>query len=166
MGNSQKSSICACCGTKIIGVPFRLDGKLLCGACYRDKLQAHAEEERSKRELRDYIATLFGVEVCPDFVANSLDRMLAEGKKLPGIRYTIYYHYEILGNPTSKTKIGEVPWVVRDFYEEARDYAKKMNDLAKENAQVTIKTEPVRVHINKPARRKRVYRHWDDDAED
>lgn len=162
MGTSQKSGICASCGRKIVGSPFRLNGKTFCGACYQKEMQALAEEERKKKELRDYISTLFGIASCPSFVANALDRMLGEGKKLSGIRYTIYYYYEIMGNPVVGTKVGEVPWVVRDYYEEARDYAKRMNELAKENALVELKTEPVKVKIKPPARRKRVYRHWDD----
>lgn len=162
MGANQKSGICAECGSKIVGAPFRLNGKLLCGSCYKKELQARAEEEQSKKELRDYIKTLFGVESCPAFVANALERMQSEGKKLSGIRYTIYYYYEIMGNPAINTKVGEVPWIVRDYYEEARDYVNKMAELAKQNELVDIKTEPIRIKIKQPSRRKRVYRRWDD----
>ena len=160
MGTSQKGGICTECGSKIIGVPYKINGKNLCGACYKKELRALAEEERQQKELRDYIASLFGVKSCPDSVANALNRMLGEGKKLSGIRYTIYYYYEIMGNPA--IKLLEVPWTVRDYYEEAREYAKSMAELAKANQKIEIKTDPIRVKIKRPTRRKRVYRRWDD----
>ena len=110
--------------------------------------------EKSKTELYDYFKALFGKVSCPDPVKNAIDRSLSNGMKLPGIRFTVYYYYEIKGNVPEN--INELPWVIRDYYDEARDYAASMKKLGDENRKVSIDTTPSVVKIKKPARKKKL----------
>lgn len=102
----------------------------------------------------DYIKELFGKTKCPDAVTNAVERALASGKTVAGIKFTIYYHYQIMANIAEN--INEVPWILRDYYDEARDYAASMKQLGEENKGVVIVKTPTEIKIKRPARRTRL----------
>ena len=153
---AAKAGYCSRCGKKLIGTPHKINDAPYCGDCYQIEMQSLAALEKEKKELYDYIKELFGKTVCPDPVMSAVDRALASGRKVPGIRFTIYYYYLILANTAEN--INEVPWIIRDYYDEARDYAMRMKELGEENKKVTIQKTPSEITIKKPARRTRLRR--------
>ena len=118
-----------------------------------------AAEERQKEmlSLYDYIKALFGKADCPDHVRNAVERFLKDGDKtVASVRHAIYYYYEVLGNKAEN--MSEVPWVLRDYYDEAHDYAARMVALGEQNKSVTVIREPTVIKIKKPVRHVRIRR--------
>lgn len=154
MAAGKSGTFCQECGKKIVGQPHKCGSKMVCGSCYVKYQDSLLKEESKKKELYDYLKKLFGVVDCPDAVINALARFFESGKKTEGMRFTIYYYYEIMGNPPDR--INEVPWVIRDYYDEAKAYIESMKKLGEENQTVSIATEPEIVKIAKPTSRKRL----------
>ena len=152
----QKAAYCSRCGKKIIGTAHKLNDSFYCGDCYQNEMQSLASLEKEKKELYDYIKGLFGKSSCPESVTNAIERSLASGRKIAGIRFTIYYYYQVLAN--SAENINEVPWIIRDYYDEARDYAVGMRRLGEENRKVVIDKTPSEIKIKKPSRQHRLRR--------
>lgn len=153
---ATKAGYCARCGKKIIGAVHKAKDASYCGDCYPIVMQSLAELEQGKKELYAYIKDLFGKSNCPDPVVASIERALTSGKTLTGVRFTVYYYYQILANTAEN--INEVPWIVRDYYDEARDYAASMKRLGEENRKVKIDLPPSEIKIKKPSRRMRLRR--------
>lgn len=152
----SKAGYCSHCGKKIVGASHKVNDACYCGDCYPIVMQSLAALEKEKKELYDYIKGLFGKTNCPDPVINAVERALASGKKVAGVRFTVYYYYQILANTAEN--INEVPWIIRDYYDEARDYAVKMKELGETNRKVTIDKTPSEIKIKKPSRQHRLRR--------
>lgn len=153
---ATKAGYCARCGKKIIGAVHKVQDASYCGGCYPIVMQSLADLEKGKKDLYAYIKDLFGKAACPDPVVNAIERALSSGKTLTGIRFTVYYYYQVLANTAEN--INEVPWIIRDYYDEARDYAASMKRLGEENKKVNIEKTPSEVKIKKPSRRLRLRR--------
>ena len=139
---------CPICGKRIVGVPRKINDRAVCGSCYQQEVARLAAAEREKAETIRYIKELFGKTECPIPVQNSIDRAVSSGKEMKWIRYAIYYHYEILGHVPDD--VDDVPWVIRDYYDEARKYRASMDELAKENAKIDLTSETEVVKIERP----------------
>lgn len=152
----SKAGYCARCGKKIVGTPHKINDAFYCGDCYQNEMQSLAALESEKKALYDYIKELFGKTSCPEPITNAVERSLSSGKKIAGIRFTIYYYYQILANVAEN--INEVPWIIRDYYDEARDYAMRMRQLGESNRKVKIEKVPSQIKIRQPSRRHRLRR--------
>lgn len=152
----QKAGYCSRCGKKIVGASHKIKDASYCGGCYQIEMQSLADAEKGKKELYAYIRDLFGKSVCPEPVVLAIERALASGKTLTGIKFTIYYYYQVLANTAEN--INEVPWTIRDYYDEARDYAVSMKKLGEENKKVEINNIPSEIKIKKPTRHVRLRR--------
>ena len=119
-------------------------------------MQSLAALEKAKKELYDYIKDLFGKTSCPDPVLNAVERAIDSGKTVTGVRYTIYYYYQILANCADN--INEVPWIIRDYYDEAREYAASLKRLGEINGKVKIEKVPSEIKIKPPSRHMRLKR--------
>lgn len=153
---ATKAGYCTQCGKKIIGAVHKIKDAPYCGDCYPKAMQSLADLEERKKELYNYIKDLFGKVNCPEPVVSAIERSITSGKTLTGIRFTIYYYYQILANVAEN--INEVPWIIRDYYDEARDYAASMKKLGEENRKVNIEKTPSEVKIKKPSRTMRLRR--------
>jgi hypothetical protein len=150
----SKGGTCAKCGKKIIGASHKIGDKIFCGDCYLSEMQFLREQEKAKVSFFEYLKNLFGRTSCPDPVRSAVDWALKNGKKLAGIRYTIYYYYEVLGNVPEN--ISEVQWIIRDYYEEAKAYAEQMRRLSEHNKGVSVIKTPMQVKIKRPTSQKRL----------
>lgn len=153
---SGKSGFCTKCGKKIIGQQFKLGDKVLCASCYAAEMEALQKLESDKASLYAYLKKLFGKDFCPEPVMKSVDLAIRDGKTVAGIRFTVYYYYEILANPRQNMR--EVQWIIRDYYEEARSYVSDMRKLGEYNKGVNINHEPQKIKIKMPERNKKRYR--------
>jgi len=152
---SGKSGFCSKCGKKIIGQQFKLGDKLLCAACNAAEMEALQKLESEKVSLYAYLKKLFGEEYCPEPVLKSVDRAIRDGKTIAGIRFTVYYYYEVLANPPQDMK--EVQWIIHDYYEEARSYVADMRKLGEYNKGINIEHTPKKIKIKMPERNKKRY---------
>lgn len=153
---STRSGFCTKCGKKIIGQQYKLNDKLLCAECNAAEMEALRKLESEKSSLYEYLKKLFGREACPEPVQKSVDRAVRDGKTVAGIRFTVYYYYEVLANPPQN--IMEVQWIIHDYYEEAKAYASDMRRLGEYNKDVQIMHDPQTIKIKMPTRNKRRYR--------
>ena len=129
---------------------------MLCGDCYFKEVESLQKQEKEKVAFYEYLKKLFGKTSCPEPVKNAVDWALRDGKSLTGIRFTVYYYYEVLAN--SPENISEVQWIIRDYYEEAKSYAQEMNELGEYNRSVNIVRTPTQLKIKKPSSQKRLRR--------
>lgn len=153
---ASKSGFCSKCGKKIIGQQFKLNDKLLCAECNAAEMEALRKLESEKASLYEYLKRLFGRETCPEPVLKSVDRAVRDGKTVAGLRFTVYYYYEVLANPPQN--MGEVQWIIHDYYEEAKSYASDMRRLGEYNRDVPITHDPQTIKIRMPLRNKKRYR--------
>ena len=152
-----KSGFCTECGNRIIGSPHKLNGKAYCGDCYIKVAQAAKTQDAAVSEVYSYIQGLFGVQDIPFSLQSAITRQIEEGHSPSGVRFTIYYYYEVLGNePNDITKVS---WVIRDMYEEARSYVEEMRKLGEINKDVPIH-EPVTIEVSRPESKRRILKRW------
>lgn len=152
-----KAGSCSKCGKRIIGASHSVGGRPLCAECYLVELQAAEAREKEFLSLIDYVKGLFGKAECPDHVRNAIDRFIKDGEKtVASARYALYYYYEVLGYRAEN--INEVPWILRDRYDESRAYADRMLAIGEYNKTVSVIREPSVVKTKKPTGRGRLRR--------
>lgn len=148
------SNVCACCGKQLIGQKRKYNGEFLCAECYKEKMEQEIRFQEAKGKLYDYIKGLFGLNECPDEVVYTIDKALRDGKKLKGIRNTLWYYYEVMGHPTDNYNY--LSKVIREQYENAREFFKEQEEVKKKNAQVDLHNlETVVVKIPAPKKKKK-----------
>ena len=114
---------CSLCGQLIVpGTEKILDGKKYCASCYLKALEAKQRSIALKAELLDYIIQLFGVGECPPYVSRAIDKAVANGKKLSGIKATIHYYYKVLNNPATPDTLVYISTVIEEWYEKTKLY--------------------------------------------
>jgi len=127
--------ICNSCKNKITGLKYTYEGKGYCYSCYQTIQEELLKTEQDKQELYTYIKQLFAISEIPQEVVMGIDRELANGKKLKGIKNTLWYYYEICGYTGS---VSGVVYTIRDQYENARAYVLQMNKIKEINKTVDI----------------------------
>lgn len=138
--------LCTSCGCKILGKGRRLEGAIYCEDCYQKKMTEKINLDNAKAELYTYITNLFGLGDCPTPVISYIDRALKYGKKIPGIRATIKYYYEIEGH--SLNYIEGLGRIIDDNYIKAREYYAQQEEIRKKNLKININVPPKVVTIN------------------
>ena len=148
---------CPKCQQVIIGSGHLYNGKLYCDQCYTQIIEEVQQLELQKRDLFDFIKELFMIESIPDSWIYTIDQLLSSGKKISGIKMTLIYYYQILGNTPNEVYGLSV---VKKYYEDAYQYALKQQEIEKLNREHQEKAEQVTVRINRPvsAKRKPDYR--------
>jgi len=154
MANSA-APVCTKCGSRIVGLVYSHEGKKICYSCH-EKIVANMEQlEQEKQGVYRYISELFGVAELPADVLAGVSRELNSGKTPRGACATLRYYYAVEGN--LPTNINSVPYIIRDYYEVAREYVRKTQQLKKKNAEididvpsVTITLDPNKLNPKKP----------------
>lgn len=84
--------------------------------------------------------------------------MNRDGRKLKGIKATLYYYFEILGNDTVNVVL--LSKIVNEHYEAAKAYLEKAKRIQEYNAKIDIKAGSIsykvsdrRKGVRKPQRR-------------
>ena len=145
--------ICAKCGQKIVvGNGNRHKGKIYCNGCYDLVIQEELTQELAKEELYNYIKELFGKAECPSEIVYAIEQALGFGRKIKGIKATIYYYYEIAGNEANNIYL--VPKVIREQYENAKIYIEKVQTTMEANKNTEINPPPICVRMTQPSRKK------------
>lgn len=152
------SVVCAQCGQRIIGVGNRAYGKVYCNSCYESLMAEAQKNEIAKHELGDYICKLFSILECPPSAFYSIDMAVRDGRKISGIKGTLYYYYEILGHPADKDNIGMLGFIIKTEYENASRYFSKQKEIRKKNAEVNLDLPPVtvKIDVNRETKQKKV----------
>ncbi len=101
--------------------------------------------EEEKQRLINFIKDLFSVQECPEVVLYALERAIKDGKKLSGIKGTLVYYYQELGNsPDNITIVGNI---IQRYYEKAAEHFKKKKEQRAINEKIDINVPPVIVKI-------------------
>ena len=148
---------CPKCQQIIIGSGHLYNGKLYCDQCYKIAIEEAQNFENEKRVLFDFIKELFVIDELPDSWIATVDQLVRSGKTLSGIRMTLTYYYQILGNiPNATYGLS----IVNKYYEETRQYALKQQEIMQKNLEHQEKAETVTVKITRPVsmRKKPNYR--------
>ena len=141
---------CSLCGQAIVpGTEKILDGKKYCATCYLKALEAKERSIALKTDLVNYIIDLFRVGECPPYVSRVIDKAVANGKKIPGIKATIHYYYEVLNNPATPDTLGLISTVIDDWYERTKIYVNEQKEIYEKNLQINLNLPPQKVIINK-----------------
>lgn len=143
---------CPKCQQVIIGSGHLYNGKLYCDQCYKIAIDEAQNFETEKRSLFDFIKELFGIDELPESWNATIDQLVRSGKTLGGIRMTLTYYYQILGNTPSVTYGLSI---VSKYYEETRQYALKQEEIMRKNLTHEEKSETITVKINRPVSQKR-----------
>lgn len=143
---------CPKCQQVIIGSGHLFNGKLYCDQCYLKIVEEAEKMEAAKRDLFDYIKEIFMIDSVPDSWIGTIDQLLASGKTISGIKMTLKYYYEILGNTPNEIYGLSI---VKKYYEETRQYALKQQEIMQKNMQHEEKQEVVTVRIKRPVSQKR-----------
>lgn len=126
-----------------------LDGSPYCYSCAQEELKAKKQLEFEKKELYEEIKKTFLISECPPLVIRQIDKLLEQGKKIPGIKLTIRYYYGILNNVPND--VNNLIFIIKDNYDLAKEYYKKQQELKKINMQIEINVPKQVVKIKKPA---------------
>ena len=141
---------CSLCGQSIVpGTEKILDGKKYCATCYLKALEAKERVIALKTDLIDYIAELFRVGECPPYISRVIDKAVANGKKIPGIKATIHYYYEVLNNPATPDTIGFISTVIDEWYEKTKIYIQEQKAIYEKNLKTNLNLPPQKVILNK-----------------
>lgn len=152
---AKRSLRCTKCGRIIVGDPYQIDGDDFCATCYSEELQARKKLNAEKADLYDYLKKLFNIDECPETTKRTINRALASGKTLRGIRNTISYYYEII-QAEEPNNIGYLSLIIDTQYEEAKKYWVKIEKLRDINSKVEIKKDPKVIVIERPEPSRRV----------
>ncbi len=137
-------STCIRCGQRIVGAKHVYGGKAYCEACYKALMDELAKTESQKADLYKYICNLFGKQECPEVVVYGVDKLLASGYKISGIKATVWWWYEIEGH--SPDNINFIIKVVTEQYKNAREYVIKQKEINAANDQIDLHNVPTQ-HI-------------------
>ena len=141
---------CSLCGQLIVpGTEKILDGKKYCASCYLKALEAKQRSIALKAELLDYIIQLFGVGECPPYVSRAIDKAVANGKKLSGIKATIHYYYKVLNNPATPDTLVYISTVIEEWYEKTKLYIYEQKEIYEKNLKINLNIPPQKVIIDK-----------------
>ena len=141
---------CSLCGQLIVpGTEKILDGKKYCASCYLKALEAKQRSIALKAELLDYIIQLFGVGECPPYVSSAIDKAVANGKKLSGIKATIHYYYKVLNNPATPDTLVYISTVIEEWYEKTKLYIYEQKEIYEKNLKINLNIPPQKVIIDK-----------------
>lgn len=146
MAKQPSGGVCSEC-KRILGTSLKYShqGRVFCFDCFQ-KVQAQLlEDEKKRQELYDYIKKIFNISSISADILSSIDHLIKDGKKLSGIKATLYYYYEIMG---SSTPLSSLYFVIRDHYDEAHDYFVKQHQVAEANAQVKINPSSVTITLD------------------
>lgn len=141
-------------------------------ACAGALSAEETKKEKDRKELEEYIITLFNLDHMDGRITLQIQKYLKDHPDYTysGIHRTLKYFYEIKKNPIEKANggIGIVPWV----YEEAKRYYYNEWLLSQKNAEKDIKEyiPKVREIIIKPPKRepkrRRIFMFLDEEEED
>jgi len=161
--STGNSFVCSQCGKRIWGNKFQYENQSLCLHCYEALIKKeNTQQEGSRDDLYNYIQGLFHQE-CPPEVSVAIEKWIKKGKKYTGIKYTLYYFYEILGNkPDSITLIN---WIIETQYDLARQHIADRNELKNINSQVQINIPPTIIKLH-PNKKKNIHRNINYKMED
>lgn len=139
-------NVCGSCGTKITGLKYTYNGKVYCYNCYQVIQQELLKTEQEKQELYSYIKQLFVIAEIPEDVVAGIDRELNNGKKIKGIKNTLWYYYEVEAHVGT---VNNIVYTIRDQYENARNYVREINKLKEINKDIDINVPTRTVIIKK-----------------
>lgn len=137
---------CATCGQVITGKGRVFNTKTYCASCYQKVLQEQEALAEEKRELCLYIRKVFAINQVPNETMYAIDKFYKEGKKYKGMRATLYYYFEILGN--DGINIILFSRIINEQYENARSYLERVSKIKKMNAEVELTDEVVTYKIS------------------
>lgn len=147
------SLYCARCNQRLIGNGHRYLSKNYCDACYEKEMTELEALEIEKERLYGYIKELFGCTECPAEVVYNIENYIKYGKKVSGIRATIYYYYEIQGHPADNILF--LNKIIREQYDNARKYYEMAKTIKKQNDQTDLNVEPVVVQLQSNVNKKK-----------
>lgn len=127
---------CARCNTTVATEAKKvLDGQTLCPSCYRKAIEEAKLAERELEELLEYVKELFGVTELPLDWPEQIKAFKKDKKTYFGMRATLYYAYEVLGN-TPDPERGL--WAIRYYYDKAANYFAEQKELQQRNSSVDL----------------------------
>ena len=106
--------------------------------CYNKNLSLEQKQLVEKAELEKYICELFNIkEITPRIMKQMNDYVKINGFTYKGIQLTLYYFFELKGNPLSKSNgaIGIVPFV----YSDAKEFFQKKAQAEETNKKIITK---------------------------
>ena len=148
------SYFCTKCGTRIVGTSFKIRGKNVCGACYAEEMKVLEDIEDQKKDLYKYICSLFSLKECPIQYIDDINRLVKDGYKVSGIRATIQYYFQIMGNQSNTINIPFIGKIIELNYLKAKQYFEEVKKVQEENEKVDLNIPPKIVYIN-PQKNKR-----------
>lgn len=123
---------CSKCGQNLVTGVFQIfDGKKLCSSCYAKAVEEAKQDEQALQDLFEYIKALFGITQIPFDWLEIIQTYLKDKKTYFGIRATLYYYYEILGNKADSD--GPALRIVRYQYDAASQYFQEQRALREHN---------------------------------
>lgn len=127
---------CSRCGTAVVATSKKvLDGQTLCPSCYRKAIEEVKLAEQELEELLEYARELFGItEIPPDWL-EQIKAYRKDKKTYFGMRATLYYYYEVVGNRADPDK---GLWAIRNYYDTASRYFAEQKELRQSNTQVDL----------------------------
>lgn len=140
--------VCAKCGQRIIGVSKRAYGKTYCAGCYEELVATIEQSETEKKELMNYICKLFALPDCPSDAEYAIDAAVRDGKKISGVRGTLYYYFEILGHSADANAVHSVNYIIKTEYDNAHKYFIRQRNIKEQNAKVDLNLPPVTIKID------------------
>lgn len=137
--------VCSVCKKRFQGPKFVFDGKAHCHDCYEAAMAERAEAEGEMADLLAYMRKLFSSPAIPEGVMSFIERLRGEGRKTKAMQATLWYYYEVQGH--SPDDMMKACFAIRDNYEAARDYMKRMRELREKNAGIDPRVPPVTVKV-------------------
>lgn len=144
---------CAKCGQRLIGNGHRHLSKNYCDSCYEKVMQELEALELEKDRLYGYIKELFGCVECPAEVIYTIENAIKYGKKVSGIRATLWYYYEIEGHSTDNILL--VNKVIKEQYDNARKYIENTKSIKTQNEKIDLNVEPVTIQLQSNVNKKK-----------
>ena len=143
---SNKPTSCSRCKKKILnGLSYTYRGQAFCYDCYQEKQKELLAAEDEQQVLYNYIKQLFSVSELPNDVLTGINKEVAKGKKYKGMRLTLHYYYEVMEN--ARGSIDVVPYVIRDQYDNARQYEEEVARVRKINEEIDLSNPPKRTIV-------------------
>lgn len=155
-----RTMICSRCGRQIVlSTSQKFSNKIYCIPCYNKLIEEEEALEKAKEELYNFIKELFGLQECPTDIIYNIESLLNQGKKARGIYLTLRYYFLIEGHQPSN--INFLTKIIREQYENAKNYAMRQKELKIKNQGVVINPPSVNIKMTSPVaetRRKPSYR--------
>lgn len=139
------TKICRGCNQHIVGMNYGYGGATYCAACFQKLQDRLAHDEGDRKLLYDTIRRIFNVTEIPDEVVAAVNREVKAGRKLTGLTATLRYYYDLEGHVPGGV-YSAIP-VFREQYENARNYARKMAQIAERNQNIDLDVPPTIVTV-------------------